>query len=389
MKLAVIAVTRNGSRLGAIIVKELGGDLYVLEKYAPPDARSFHPIKGDFIEFVHGIFDKYDGLVFLTAAGIAVRAIAEVLKGKTVDPAVVAVDEQGKFAVSLLSGHLGGANELAVRVAGVLGAVPVVTTASDTAGFEGIDVMARKMGFYVESLADLKKVSACLVNGEKVVFMVEPDFPENVLNEMKKRLRGTTAAFYSKAFSESPADAFGPIPQDAAAAVFITDANIKPRDIPYVILRPRNIVLGIGTKRGTAFEALLALVKKALKELDLSEKGIGCIATIDIKQNEECINMLARYLDVPVKYYNTGQLAKVESKFSVSPFVKKTTGVGAVAKPSAYLASLHGAELGYYKDRGITLAVYGGFYELDQSCGNRSRKVSGYDRESHKSAEGL
>lgn len=359
MKLAVIAITRNGTRLGEKIVKELGGDLYILEKNVPQDCQCFHPIKGDFIEFVHGIFYKYDGLVFLAAAGIAVRAIAKVIEKKTVDPAVVAVDERGRFAVSLLSGHLGGANELAVRVAGVLGAVPVVTTASDSAGFEGIDVMAKKMGFYIERFFELKRVSACLVNGEKVVFAAEPGFPEKALNEMKEKLRDTTAVFCSRDFSDdSAADACDMIFCDAAAAVFIADGKIRSPAIPHIILRPRNIVLGIGTKRGIAFEELLAAVKAAVKELDFDENRIGCIATIDIKRDEECINMLARHLDVPVKYYSSRELAKVEEKFPISYFVKKTTGVGSVARPAAYLASMRGTELKYCKMKGVTLAVY-------------------------------
>jgi cobalt-precorrin 5A hydrolase len=358
VKLAVITITKNGFRLGAKIAKEMGADLYAPENGALCDCPNFYAIKGNFIEFVHGIFNRYEALVFFTAAGIAVRAIAKVLRDKTMDPAVVVADERGKFAVSLLSGHLGGANELAVRVAEILGAVPVVTTASDTAGFEGIDVMAKKMGFCIERFFELKRVSACLVNGEKVAFVAEPGIPENVLNAMKERLRGTAAAFCRMDFSDnSPRDACDTF-RDAAAAVFITDGKIAQPGIPHVVLRPRDMVLGIGTKKGTAFEKLLDLVKKAMEELGISENRIGCIATIDMKKDEECINMLARHLDAPVKYYSCRELANVEEKFPISYFVKKTTGVGSVARPAAYLASMRGMELKYCKMKGITLAVY-------------------------------
>ena len=136
MKLAVIAITKNGINIAHKIKAGVGGDIYITERFFnKSDLGKAYPIKTSFIDFVHHIFPQYDGLIFVTATGIAVRAIAKMVEDKRLDPAVVVVDEQGEFAISLLSGHLGGANELASKVAHVK-CTPVITTASDIQGFE-------------------------------------------------------------------------------------------------------------------------------------------------------------------------------------------------------------------------------------------------------------
>lgn len=350
MKIAAIAVTKNGCMIGGKIQKNLGCDLYIPGRFLKPvdqnrrskSGRTFQ-IEGNFIDFVHNIFNKYEGIVFVTAAGIAVRAIAGVLRGKRVDPAVVVVDEKGNFSVSLLSGHLGGANDLARTVAKILGATPVITTASDVSGFEGIDVMAKRLGLYVENFAELKKISSCLVNGEKVAFVVETGFP---VNKIKEKFKGAKAVFCNE------------VPADAAACVYITDFNIKPPGIPHVILRPRRTVLGVGAKRGAACEETLMLAKSALGKLNLSQNSVAYISTIDIKRGEECIEKLAQYFNAPLQFYSIKNLAEVENQFPMSSFVKETVGVGSVARPSGYLASGCGEELGYFRGAGVTLAVY-------------------------------
>ncbi|MCX6089253.1 MAG: cobalt-precorrin 5A hydrolase [Candidatus Atribacteria bacterium] len=365
MKIAVIAITRNGSRLGEKLREMLGGDLYIQERFwqeinreRPLEKSRIYPLEGHFIEFIHTIFNRYDGLIFLSAVGIAVRSIAGVLRKKTTDPAVVVLDEQGKFAVSLLSGHLGGANELAARVAELLRAVPVVTTASDGIGCEGIEVTAKKMGLFMEKFADLKKVTSSIVNGEKVGFLMDSAFPARKIEEIREKYKSTSAFFCNEINFDDPDSFSNRISPDTAALVYITDSNIDLPDIPCIILRPRSIVLGVGTKKGAGVEDFFALVNQVLKNLDLSESSIGSVATIDRKQQEECIEKFTRFYELPLIIYSTVQLIEVEDRFPVSSFVKSEVGVGSVARPSAYLASSCGEELGYYKERGITLAVY-------------------------------
>jgi cobalt-precorrin 5A hydrolase len=335
MKVAIIALTKNASKLANEIGTKLKGDVYVKEKYTTPEG---YAIEGDFIDFVHKIFGKYQGLVFVMATGIVVRAIAGVVKDKFTDPAVVVVDEKGKFAISLLSGHVGGANRLALEVASIIGAQPVITTATDVEGVISLDVIAKDYGYQIENKEDLKKVSAAFVNGENVRFILDEDAEKIPL--LKD---------YLKNRDDRQADAF----------VYITDKEIKkPLEKPYVILRPKNIVIGLGCKKGIAFEDLFLFVSETFKKLNLSLKSIKSIATIDIKKEEKGIQQLAKFLKVPLVFYAKEDLKKVEDKFPISDFVFHTVGVGSVARPSAYLASSGGKEIAYLKKNGMTLAIY-------------------------------
>ncbi|WP_273702687.1 cobalt-precorrin 5A hydrolase [Thermoanaerobacter sp. A7A] len=335
MRIAIIALTKNASKLANEIGQKLKGDVYVKEKYA---VSGNYAIEGDFVEFVHKIFSKYEGLVFVMATGIVVRAIAGVVKDKFTDPAVVVVDEKGRFAISLLSGHVGGANRLALTVASIISAQPVITTATDIEGVISLDVIAKDYGYQIENIEDLKKVSAALVNGENVRFVFDEDVEEIPL--LKD---------YVKNDDDGEVDAF----------VYVTDKEIKKLlEKPYVILRPKNIVIGLGCKKGIAFEDLLTFVSETFKNLNLSLKSIKSIATIDIKKEEKGIHQLAEFLKVPVVFYTKEDLKKVENKFPISDFVFHTVGVGSVARPSAYLSSDGGKEIAYLKKDGITLAIY-------------------------------
>jgi len=347
-RIAIIALTKNGVKIANTLKESLGGDIFLSERLFGVlgrngiDREGYCYIQPPFVNFIHSIFSEYDNFIFITATGIAVRSIAKVIKDKRTDPAVVVVDEQGKFAISLLSGHLGGANELTSKIAKILNSTPVITTASDGKGFTGIDVLAKKLGLYIENFSDLKKVSSLLVEKEKVAVILESGLGWEELFEKI----GSSLVFCEV------------LPEDVKAAIYITDKNIVEPRIPYVILRPKNTVLGIGARRGVCKDVLFSLVREALKELDLSKNSVRGIYSIDIKSDEKCIHQLAKYLKVPLGFYMKDELLKVEEYFPISPFVKKTVGVGAVARPSAYLASDGGEELGYYRNNGITLAIY-------------------------------
>jgi len=335
MRIAIIALTKNASKLANEIGPKLKGDVYVKEKYA---ISGNYVIAGDFIDFVHKIFNKYQGLVFVMATGIVIRAIAGVLEDKFSDPAVVVVDEKGKFAISLLSGHAGGANGLTSEVASIIGAQPVITTATDVERVISLDVIAKDYGYYIENAGDLKRVSAALVNGENVQFILDEDVEQ--ISLLKD---------YIKDYDDSEVDAF----------VYLTDKEIKkPSEKPYIILRPKNIIIGLGCKKGIAFGDLFTFVSEIFKNLNLSLKSIKSIATIDIKKEEKGILQLAEFLKDPVVFYTKEDLKKVEDKFPTSNFVLHTVGVGGVARHSAYLASSGGKEIAYLKRNGMTLAVY-------------------------------
>ncbi len=335
MKIAIVAITKNAAIIAKKLYETLEGDVFVKEKYKFDGS---YAIEGDFINFVHDIFRKYSGIVFIMATGIVVRSIAGVINDKFTDPAVVVVDEKGKYAISLLSGHIGGANRLAINISSIIGAQPIITTATDLEGIISLDVIAKNYGLYLENAGDLKKVSAALVNRENVRFIIDDDL-------------GIITLFdeYIKKNLDDKADAI----------VYVTNRIVKNIDEkPYVVLRPKNIVIGIGCKKGVSFNDLFAFVNETFENMSYSLRSICLMATIDIKKDEEGIQRLAKFLDVPLLLYTEDDLRTVEDKFPISDFVFHTVGVGSVARPSAYLASNKGKEISYLKKNGMTLAIY-------------------------------
>lgn len=343
LNMAIVVVTKRGLKIASKIEKAFSCDIYIKSNYIDDKSSiNVKRIKGNFIRFVHSIFPKYDQIVFITATGIAVRSIAGVVEDKRYDPAIVVIDEQGRYCISLLSGHFGGANELARKLSKTLNAQPIITTASDGQGFEGIDTLAKELGLYIDNFKCLKYVSSALVNGCNVAFLGDE---KELLSFFRSKLKQKTATFNKK------------LDKKCKAAVFITDKEVSC-SIPHVILRPRKIVLGIGARKNTPYKVLQKKLDDILKSYNLSKKSIYRIASIDVKKHEKCILKLGEELGVPLIFYSAEELKTVESLFHVSDFVRKTVGVGSVAKPAAYMASNKGSKILYYAGSGITLAVY-------------------------------
>ena len=165
MKIAVIAVTENGYKLASQIREKLPDpEIFIYQKYAVSGEKSYEKIG----ELTDRIWNKYDAIVFISACGIAVRAIAPFVRSKLTDPAIIAADDSGHFAVSLLSGHLGGANELAEKIGGIIGAVPVITTATDNSGRFSPDLFAKANDLAIENMEAAKLVAAASLRGEVI-----------------------------------------------------------------------------------------------------------------------------------------------------------------------------------------------------------------------------
>ena len=162
--IAVYALTPQGARLARGLANELRADLYLPGKLAGPGERAFDSLP----ELVADVFHEYAGHVFVAACGIAVRAVAPHLRSKAQDPGVVVLDQNGRHAVSLLSGHLGGANDLARRAAAFTGGEAVITTATDSAGLPSLDILARDSGLAIENLEAVRTVNAGLLAGQTV-----------------------------------------------------------------------------------------------------------------------------------------------------------------------------------------------------------------------------
>ena len=274
-------------------------------------------------------FAGSDALVFVGAVGIAVRAIAPHCQSKATDPAVVVLDECGRFAVPLLSGHLGGANDLACRLAAACGAVPVITTATDANGLFAVDEWAKKQNCAVWETLRIKLVSGALLAG-KTVRYASP-----------WAIAGTPPAGVAEAEEPSGADfALTMAPQGNA-----------------LHLIPRIGVLGVGCKRGTTAAQLEAAFAAFCADTNLAPVGITAAASIDLKQNEPGLLEFCCSHGWPVSFYSAAQLRAVPGTFSASRFVQGVTGVDNVCERAAVLASGGTLLLPKYAHTGVTFAA--------------------------------
>lgn len=281
-------------------------------------------------------FNAYDALVFVGAVGIAVRAVAPYLKSKAQDPAVVAVDECGRFAVPVVSGHLGGANDLAREIAAVCGAMAVITTATDANGLFAVDEWAKRQNCAVADPHGIKAVSARILAGETV------------------RVR-----------SEWPVDG------ECPAGVALTDGpdwdvwvDVR-RHEGGLCLAPRALVLGVGCRRGTSREALEDAFRELCAEQDLWPETVCAAATIDLKADEAGLLAFCEGHGWPLTFYSAGDLSQAEGIFTPSAFVERMTGVDNVCERGAVLAAGGPLLTGKHAGNGVTMALAWKPFRLD------------------------
>lgn len=249
-------------------------------------------------------------IVFIGATGIAVRSIAPYLQGKAYDPAVLVVDENAKFVISLVSGHLGGANALAQRLADGLGAQAVITTATDGRGVFAVDTWAKKQRCAVMETGQIKYISAALLRGETVG--MQSDYP----------IEGALPGYIHA--------------NGAAETGFTVARNTKAQPYPRTLhLVPRIVHLGIGCRRGTPEEVIERAVHAALDENSVDFAALCGAASIDVKKNEEGLCAFCTKHGLPFTTYTADELMAVEGGFSSSEFVKKTVGADNVCERAA------------------------------------------------------
>ncbi|MFY9431710.1 MAG: cobalt-precorrin 5A hydrolase [Thermacetogeniaceae bacterium] len=302
MKCAVISFTDAGERMAKTISQRIPNtDIYSNKEY--PAGVKYE---------IGAIFEEYNRIVFVCAVGIAVRLIAPYIKDKTRDPAVVVVDDLGRYAISLLSGHLGGANDLAREIAEAIGAPAVITTASEGRGIEAVDMFAQRCGLVIENMEDAKTITSIMVNGGTL----------RVISEINQQIN------YPR-ISDTGYD----------GCLFITSRTAISCDQPYCVLRPKNLTVGVGCRKGKSKDDILNAIYTVFKENDLSIKSIDCLASIDLKKEEQGLIQACEELGCDFKTFTKEQINSVQPSFAGSPFVKGAVGVGCVCEPCAYLAS--------------------------------------------------
>lgn len=308
MKTALICFSDAGAMLAQRIAELLyldKTDIHSIEKFALKYGFTSHKsVCADMGE----LFSANDALIFIGACGIAVRDIAPHLKNKMVDPAVLVLDDQGKFVIPILSGHIGGANALAHHLAEKIGAVPVITTATDGAGKFSCDTWAVTHNCTISSMKTAKDISAAILT-EDVPLSSEFALPETLPNGLTSKENGELGIFIG-----------------------------IHTDSPYTStlrLIPRIVTLGIGCRRDTPMETVFAVVKETLENHRIDTRAVCRVASIDVKADEAGLLECAKVLKAQTVFYTADELNAVPGEFAESEFVRKTVGVGNVCERAA------------------------------------------------------
>ena len=308
MKTALICFSDAGAALAERLAKLLyldKSDIHSIEKYAVKNGFTSHKsVCADMGE----IFAENDALIFVCACGIAVRDVAPYLKNKIVDPAVLVLDDQGKFVIPILSGHISGANALAHHIAEKIGAIPVITTATDGVGKFSCDTWAVTHGCAISSMKTAKDISAAILTAD-VPVSSEFALPETLPS-------GLTAC------------------DSGDLDIFIGIHT----DLPYsstLRLIPRIVTLSIGCRRDTPMETIYAVVKETLESHRIDPRAAGVVASIDVKSDEAGLLECAKVLKAQTVFYTADELNAVPGEFAESEFVRKTVGVGNVCERAA------------------------------------------------------
>ena len=325
MNAAVIAFTRRGAQLGALTAKRLDASLHVPPRLAEELGYAAYD---SLAAWTAEHWNSCRALIFIGACGIAVRAIAPHIRDKFTDPAVVVMDEGGRFVIPLLSGHMGGANDLAVTLSKLTGAQAVISTATDVNGRFAVDVWARDKGLAITERQLARDISAAVLEGTPVGFA--SDFalacPPGLSSRQEELGIRVTCRRGGGPFART------------------------------LRLIPRCLILGIGCRRGADESAIARAVDAALEKAGLDPLAVQAAATIDLKAEEPGLLAFCRSRKLPLRIYSAGELSAVPGTFTPSAFVQSVTGVDNVCERAA--AARGGTiPLGKTARDGVTVAI--------------------------------
>jgi cobalt-precorrin 5A hydrolase len=350
---ALVVLTNSGLELALRLQQGLKGDAHIYAskralktKTSEVDTNAIRSF--DVVGLLLAqLWEAYDQIVLFFALGAAVRLMAPLLQNKHSDPGVVVIDDVGSFAISVVSGHAGGANDLTRHCAHLLGAVPVVTTASDVQNTLAVDLLGDSMGWYREHSSQVTAVSAAIINGEPVAILQEAGQRDWWDNSWPKNLVPVNS------LHEVTTTPF-------AALLIISDRLLEelPEDVPAIVYRPPSLVLGIGCRRGVSFAALDLFIKTTVEAHHLSFQSIAALASADIKADEEALQILAQRYSWRFETHTVDALKAVTAIATPSERVQRLIGTPSVSEAAALLSS-HNGQLVVCKQKGnaMTLAV--------------------------------
>ncbi|WP_010249600.1 cobalt-precorrin 5A hydrolase [Acetivibrio cellulolyticus] len=336
MKITLVAFTKKGANICLKLTNCLREKGHQTTGFSKCNCHDLNLLENNLYDFTKKAFETSSAIVFVGAIGIAVRAIAPFIISKAQDPAVIVVDELGEHVIPILSGHLGGANELAIDLAELLEGKAVITTATDINNVFSVDIWAKKHDLHIDNIENIKHISSAILNGQKMGFYC--DFPVD----------GGLPIFLTN--------------ENADAGIYIYNSTGSKRNtLPFqntLFMRPRQFIVGIGCRKGTEKGILEEVFLETLSKLSILPCLVKSVATIDIKKEENAITYLCEKYRYELKVYNSEELSKVKGDFTASEFVRSVTGVDNVCERAAYLASDAGEfVLRKTVERGITIAV--------------------------------
>ncbi len=343
MSISIISFTEKGMQLSRRIAQDLYNDkIEVFTKYSLAKElnamESIQFVEKSIGEWTKEQMEEKHTLLFIGACGIAVRAIAPCITDKLHDSAVLVMDEGGTYIIPILSGHMGGANEIAARIALGIGAIPVITTATDINEKFAVDLFAKRNGLYIENRDGIAKVSSKVLAGKEITIAIEP-------GHMAKNAvipEGINIVSY---------------PTEQIVDIEITTEDRTMGTL--LLLKPREYIIGIGCKKGKEEEKINNFILKNIEEIGISKEQVFALASIDRKKDEEGLLAWCRKMKVPFLTFTVEQLQQIVGDFSTSDFVKEQVGVDNVCERAALRACEHGGTLIYKKhaEDGMTIAI--------------------------------
>lgn len=336
MRLSVISFTQNGMLLSKRIAQEVSE--YEMQLYTKYNHNSPWFVEESLCDWTKGQMADKNAILFIGACGIAVRAIAPHLTDKLHDSPVLVMDEKGAYVIPILSGHVGGANEIAWQIAAKTGAVPVITTATDINGRFAVDVFAKKNGLHIANKDGIAKVSAKVLAEKEITISIEPGH----LHDEEKIPESIRIVSY-------------PPPQFVDVVISTEETEFDTA----LCLKPKEYVLGMGCKRGKEPEKIDDFIRRSLKEHHICKEQIMALSSIEQKKDEKAFLAWSSKENIPFLTFSAEELQNVEGEFQASAFVKEQVGVDNVCERAALAACAHGGRLICEKcaEDGMTIAI--------------------------------
>jgi cobalt-precorrin 5A hydrolase len=316
MNIDVYAFSANGAKLCDKIIeglKEYEVKAFVPERYVS-SGKHVRLRSDNLYKSTERSFKTKDCIVFIGAIGIAVRAIAPFVRSKKSDPAVICMDERGINVISLLSGHIGGANKLTLKIADVIGGNPIITTATDINNKFAVDEWAAEHNLHIGSLKSARDIAADILENQKIGFF--SDF--NINGEIPKEID---------------------LKEKKIGFCISLDSNKKPFNNTLSLI-PKIVSVGVGCRKGTGYESIYNGIKAVLQQSRISHFALKSLNSIDLKKEEAGIIKTAQIFKVPFNVYTKEELNEIEGEFTESDFVKEISGVDSVCERAAIMGSI-------------------------------------------------